>query len=97
MKNNTISTKLLALLFFLPTMIFAGDSPFQAFSDTLQTQTSSYLIPVLIIMVLISGAITYAQTKDWKISLLVAGIAGAVIGGAPSLMDKFSSFEFVTN
>jgi len=97
MKNNTISTKLLALLFFLPTMMFAGDSPFKAFSDTLQDQTSSYLIPVLIIMVLISGAITYATTKDWKISLLVAGVSGAVIGGAPSLMAMFKDFEFATS
>jgi len=97
MKNNTISTKLLVLLFFLPSMMFAEDSPFQAFSDTLMNQTSSYLIPVLIIVVLISGAITYAQTKDWKVSLLVAGLSGAVIGAAPSLMKMFSSFEFATS
>jgi uncharacterized membrane protein len=95
MKENRLGFILLITMMF-GTMVFAGEQPIEALKVTFMDQVQSYIIPIILITVLIGGAITYMQTKDWKISLVVAGISGAVIGGAPDLVTLFQGFE-ITN
>ena len=95
MKENRLGFILLITMMF-GTMVFAGEQPIEALKVTFMDQVQSYIIPIILITVLIGVAITYMQTKDWKISLVVAGISGAVIGGAPDLVTLFQGFE-ITN
>jgi len=96
MRKNRLGFVLLLTLMF-GTMVFAGEQPMEALKVTFLDQIQSYIIPIILITVLIGGAITYMQTKDWKVSLVVAGISGAIIGGAPDLVTLFQGFQITSS
>lgn len=71
-----------------------ADGPVDSFKTAFLDQSTQFAVPVILFMVLIAAAITYMKTKDWTISLVVGGIAAAIIGGAASLTTSFSAFTF---
>jgi hypothetical protein len=80
------------MLFLGVNLLFASD-PIGDFKTTFWEQVQSYIIPIILIVTIIASGITYMKTKDWTISLVVGAIVAAIVGGAPSLAEKFASFN----
>jgi len=84
--------KIFVLFVLFGSVAYATTEPFAAFHDTFINQAKSYIIPLLSIVTIVAGGTTYMKTKDWTISLIVAAIAAALIGGAPDIATKFRDF-----
>jgi len=90
--------KFFTLLFMMfGSYAFGADSPIEAFKDTFFTQVQNYVIPVILIVTLVASGITFMKTKDWTMSLVVGAIAGAIVGGSPSLVAMFTDFNISTS